>query len=112
MLTLSLGIGANTAMFSLAHAVFLRSLPFPQPDRIMLLSETVPSAGVDRQGFAPANYADLKARQQVFSHLSSLFRSEMTLTGSGEPERLEGFTVMDRDAFDILGVTPRAAGWA
>ena len=38
--------------------------------------------------------------------MSGLFRSEMTLTGAGEPERLEGFTLMDRDAFDILGVTP------
>ena len=54
VLTLSLGIGANTAMFSLVHAVFLRSLPFPQPERIVVLSETVPSAGVERQGFSPA----------------------------------------------------------
>ena len=106
VLTLSLGIGANTAMFSLVHAVFLRSLPFPQPERIVMLFETVPSAGVDRQGFAPANYADLQARQQVFSHMSGLFRSEMTLTGAGDPERLEGFTLMDRGAFDILGITP------
>jgi putative ABC transport system permease protein len=106
VLTLSLGIGANTAMFSLIHAVFLRSLPFPQPDRIVTLWETVPSARVDRQGFAPGNYTDLKAQQQVFSHMAGLFRSEMTLTGAGEPERLVGFTVMDRDAFTILGVTP------
>ena len=93
-------------MFSLVHAVFLRSLPFPRPERIVMLFETVPSARVDRQGFSPANYSDLKARQQVFSHMSGLLRSEMTLTGAGEPERLEGFTLMDRDAFDILGVTP------
>jgi putative ABC transport system permease protein len=106
VLTLSLGIGANTAMFSLVHAVFLRSLPFPQPERIVMLFETAPSAGVDRQGFSPANYSDIKARQQVFSQMSALFRSEMTLTGAGEPERLEGFTLMDGDAFDILGVTP------
>lgn len=106
VLTLSLGIGANTAMFSLVHAVFLRSLPFPQPERIVMLFETVPSAGVERQGFSPANYADLEARQQVFSHMSGLLRSEMTLTGAGEPERLEGFTLMDGDAFDILGIKP------
>jgi putative ABC transport system permease protein len=93
-------------MFSLVHAVFLRSLPFPQPERIMMLWETVPSARVDRQGFAPGNYSALKARQQVFSHMSGLFRSEMTLTGAGEPERLEGFTVIDADAFEILGVSP------
>jgi putative ABC transport system permease protein len=106
VLTLSLGIGANSAMFSLVHAVFLRSLPFPQPERIVTVWETVPSARVDRQGFAPGNYTDLKAHQQVFSHIGGLFRSEMTLTGAGEPERLEGFTVMDPDAFTILGVTP------
>jgi putative ABC transport system permease protein len=106
VLTLSLGIGANTAMFSVVHAVFLRSLPFPQPERIVMVWERVPSARVDRQGFAPGNYADLKARQQVFSHIGGLFRTEMTLTGAGEPERLEGFTVMDPDAFTILGVTP------
>jgi predicted permease len=106
VLTLSLGIGANTAMFSLVHAVFLRPLPFPQPQRIVMLFETAPSAGVGRQGFAPANYSDLKAHQQVFSHISGLLHSEMTLTGAGEPERLEGFNLMDGDAFDILGIAP------
>ena len=106
LLTLSLGIGANTAMFSLVHAVFLRSLPFPEPARIMMLWETVPSKSVYRQGFAVGNYSDLKAQQQVFSHMAGVFLSQMTLTGNGEPERLEGFNVLDRDAFDILGVRP------
>ena len=106
VLTLSLGIGANTAMFSLVKAVFLRPLPFPQPDRIMTIWETVPSEGVTRQGFAPGNYSDLKSGQTAFSQMAGVFRSEMTLTGEGEPERLEGFTVLEKEAFDILGVTP------
>ena len=106
VLTLALGIGANTAIFSLINAVLLRSLPFPQPEQIVTLWEEVPSERVTRQGFAPGNYTDLKAQQTVFAQMTGLFQSEMILTGEGEPEKLEGFVVLESEAFDILGITP------
>src|SRR5262245_5682700 len=106
VLTLALGIGANTAIFSLVDAVLLRSLPFPQPERIMTIWAEAPADGIAKQGLAPGNYSDLKAQQTVFEQMAALSGSEMNLTGAGEPERLEGFAVLDKEAFDILGVKP------
>ena len=105
-LTLALGIGANTAIFSLVNAVLLRALPFPQPERIMTIWAEAPSNGVTKQSVAPGNYSDLKAQQTVFAQMAALTRSEMNLTGAGEPERLEGFAALEPEALDILGVKP------
>jgi hypothetical protein len=106
ILTLALGIGANTAIFSLVNAVLLRTLPFPQPERIMTVWEAALSDGVARQGFAPGNYSDMKAQQTVFAQMSALTRSEVNLTGEGGPEKLEGFAVLKKEALEILGVKP------
>jgi predicted permease len=108
VVTLSLGVGVNTAIFSLINAVLLRPLPYPQPERIMTIWEESAAAGVAKQNFAPGNYADLKAQQTVFERTAALARSEMSLTGDDEPEKLEGVAVVDPDAFQILGVTPAA----
>jgi predicted permease len=106
ILTLALGIGANTAIFTLVNAVLLRALPFPQPELIMTIWEEAPSDGVAKQRVAPGNYFDLKARQTVFARMSALSSSEMNLTGEGGPEKLEGFAVLDGEALDILGIKP------
>jgi putative ABC transport system permease protein len=106
ILTLALGIGANTAIFSLVNAVLLRTLPFPQPERIMTVWEAALSDGVAKQGFAPGNYSDLKAQQTVFAQMSALTSSQMNLTGEGGPEKLEGFAVLEKEALEILGVKP------
>jgi putative ABC transport system permease protein len=108
VITLSLGIGANTAIFSLVNAVLLRSLPFPQPERIMTIWEEAPADGINRQSFAPGNYSDLRAQQTVFAQMAAMTRSQMNLTGDGEPERLEGVAALEPEAFDILGVKPAA----
>jgi predicted permease len=106
VLTLALGIGANTAIFTLVNAVLLRALPFPQPEQIMTIWEEAPSDGVVKQRVAPGTYSDLKAQQTVFAQMSALSSSEMNLTGEGTPEKLEGFAVLDGGALDILGVKP------
>ncbi|HKX31709.1 MAG TPA: ABC transporter permease [Blastocatellia bacterium] len=105
ILTLALGIGANTAIFSLVNAVLFRALPFPQPERIMTIWEEAPADGVAKQRVAPGNYFDLKAQQTVFAEMSALARSEMNLTGEGGPEKLEGLAVME-GVLGILGVKP------
>jgi predicted permease len=106
VITLSLCIGANTAIFSLVNAVLLRSLPFPQPERIMTIWAEAPTSGIVRQSVAPGNYSDLRAQQTVFAQMSALTRSELNLTGEGEPERLEGFALLEPEALDILGAKP------
>jgi putative ABC transport system permease protein len=108
VITLSLGIGANTAIFSLINTVLLRALPFPQPERIMTIWEETPADVITRQSFAPGNYQDLKAQQSVFTQMAALARNEMTLTGDGEPEKLDGVAVLEPDALEILGVKPAA----
>jgi len=105
-LTLALGIGANTAIFSLVNAVLLRALPFPQAERIMTIWAEAPADGIVKQSVAPGNYTDLKAQQTVFAQIAALTRSEMNLTGEGEPEKLEGFAVLEPEMLDILGVKP------
>jgi putative ABC transport system permease protein len=105
-LMLALGIGANTAIFSLINTVLLRPLPFPQAERIMTIWAEAPADGIARQSVAPGNYSDLKTQQTVFDKIAALTRSEMNLTGDGEPEKLEGFAALEPEMLDILGVKP------
>jgi predicted permease len=106
VITLALGIGANTAIFSLVNAVLLRPLPFLQPEQVMTVWEAAPSDRIAKQRVAPGNYSDLKAQQTVFAQMAALTESELNLTGEGGPEKLEGFAVLDREGLDILGVKP------
>src|SRR6267143_1108650 len=84
VLTLALGIGANTAIFSVVNAVLLRALPFPKPDRLVMVWEDASFAGFPRNTPAPANYADWKSQNQVFEELAALEERSFSLTGDGE----------------------------
>src|SRR5262245_46699740 len=84
--TLALGIGANTAIFSVVNGVILRPLPYKEPDRLVSLWEKVPSYGQWR--VSPANYFDWKKQNTVFEDVSAFSASTLTLTGSGDPEQL------------------------
>ncbi|MGH9934656.1 MAG: ABC transporter permease, partial [Blastocatellia bacterium] len=86
VLTLALGIGANTAIFSVVNAVLLRPLPYPESDRLMFLSER--SRQVESMFVAWPNYIDWRARQSSFEQIGVYNRDSYNLTGGGEPERL------------------------
>lgn len=102
MLTVALGVGPNTAIFTLLNAVLLRPLPYPESDRLVALNES------DRQrdiSVSYLNYQDWIRQQTVFERLA-LFRTEaFTLTGRGEPERLVG-AIATADLFPMLGFVP------
>ncbi len=102
---LALGIGANTAIFSVVYGVLLRPLPFPEPDRVIRLIDTNPSANLPRFSTAPPDFADWRAENQVFSQLAAVTRDNLNLTGDGEPERLQGARVSG-DFFAVLGTKP------
>jgi predicted permease len=88
---LALGIGANTAIFSLVSAVLLKPLPFPEPDELMLLWEDVSAVGgPDRAVVTPADYADWRDRSRSFEGLAALEDHAYNLVGDGDPERLQG----------------------
>jgi predicted permease len=107
VLTLALGIGANTAIFSLVNAVLLKPLPFPEPDRLVMVWEDMSSIGSPRNysESAPGTYADWKAQQSVFDDLAVLNWKPLNLTGDGEPEKIPSFGVT-ANLFPLIGIQP------
>ena len=103
VITLALGIGANTAIFSVVNGVLLRPSPYQNADRLVALWENVPEHG--RWRVAPANFFDWKKQNTVFEDMSVYGASTMTLTGQGEPEQLQGARV-GSGYFNVIGVVP------
>jgi putative ABC transport system permease protein len=103
ILTLALAIGPNTAMFSVLNAVLLRPLPYPHPERLIVLRES--SAQNGQLSVSYPDFQDWQKRQTVFARLALYRRSGVTLTGLGVPERLGG-AVASADLFQILKLTP------
>ncbi|MGH9159238.1 MAG: ABC transporter permease [Vicinamibacteraceae bacterium] len=103
IVTLALGIGATTAIFSVANASLLRPLPFPEPDGLVRIWETSPNVGAFSA--SEANYLDLRARSRTFAEMAALseVRNSLTLTGRGAPERLDSAAVTS-SFFRVLGV--------
>ncbi|HTG88403.1 MAG TPA: ABC transporter permease, partial [Pyrinomonadaceae bacterium] len=105
LLTLALGIGVNTAIFSVVDSVLLRPLPLKDPDRVVAVWEHSLRAGVDRNEMAPANYFDLRRQNQVFDGLGAFGDQSLNLTGAGEPARLDA-RLVTANVFSLLGVAP------
>jgi len=102
-LTLGLGIGANSAIFSVIDGVLLKKLPYRQPDRIVRVffsSNTYPKFPLN-----PFDFRDFRTRSRSFQALAAFGRSDVQLSGSGEPVRLSAFRVT-AGYFEVLGVTP------
>ena len=105
VITLALGIGANTAVFSLINAVLLKPLPYYEPERLVIVWEEATFAGFPRQEVAPANYVDWKARQTVFEDMAALGWASFRLMGDGEPQQIFANSVT-ANFFPMLGVAP------
>jgi putative ABC transport system permease protein len=103
VLTLALGIGANTAIFSVVNAVLLNPLPYRNPDRLVALWEKVPEHG--RWRASPANFFDWKKQNTVFEDVVAFGQGSAALTGVGEPEQLTGGRV-SAGYFAVVGVEP------
>jgi predicted permease len=106
IVTLALGIGATTAIFSVVDTVLLRSLPYHQPDRLVYIYEDGRKAGFPRQDFTPADYLDCKAQGHVFEEVAVVDGNSFILTGPGiEPEKLWGY-MQSSNLFPMLGASP------
>ncbi len=104
ILTLALGIGANTAIFGVVNSVLLRPLPYFHPERLVsVMSVQVPHMR-GREASYP-DFLDWRARNQVFDQMAVYRTENFTLIGGGEPEHLPG-AVVSADLFSLLGVTP------
>lgn len=105
-LTLALGVGANTAIFSVVNGVLLRPLPFAEPDRLMIVWETDPHNQSFREGASVPDFFDWKHQSRRFEQLAASTGAERNLTGPGkEPERLE-IAAVSYDLFSLLKVEP------
>ncbi len=105
VVTLALGIGANTTIFSVINSLVLKPLPIPELDRIVAVWDKLPSKGVMHNEVTFANYLDLKNQNQTFEQLALYRWWSPNLTGVETPERLQGFLVT-ANLFDALGVKP------
>jgi putative ABC transport system permease protein len=104
VLTLALGLGANSAIFSVVDAVLLRPLPFHAPSRLVVVRPTEPGRR-DDIGVSYPTFLDWRARNHVFEGLSVFREDDFTLTGRGEPAHLTG-AVVSANLFSVLGVSP------
>src|SRR5215216_2840501 len=107
VVALALGIGANTAIFSVVNGVLLRPLPYPNSDRLVMLWLTNPSLqlGVDNVPASAAYFAEWRDQNQVFENVSALGGINFNLTSSGEPEQINCARVSS-SFFQLLNVRP------
>jgi putative ABC transport system permease protein len=90
VIALALGIGANSAIFSVVNTVLLRPLPYKEPDRLVMVWEDATKLGYPRDTPAVANYLDWRNQNQVFEGMAAIADQSYNLTGIGEPERIDG----------------------
>jgi predicted permease len=105
VITLALGVGVNTTIFSTVNAVVLRRLPFKEPARLVFLDENNKRHGFDRLGIAYPDYLDWREQNTVFEDIGMYGHTAPTITGRDQPERLIGAEV-SASLFALLGVQP------
>ena len=105
IITLALGIGANAAIFSVVYGVLLQPLPYAEDDRLVILMQSYPEKGLNTWGISQANFALYRDHNQSFEKIAAYNSPGFNLTGSADPERLQGAAVT-ADFFDVLGVQP------
>ena len=107
VLTLALGIGANTAIFSVVDAVLLRRLPFPEPDRLTLIWNTAPQIGYPQAPIAYGTFIDIIEQNQSFEQMGAweLWDNKSNLSGGGEPEQVR-HALVSENLFSILNIKP------
>jgi predicted permease len=110
VVALALGIGANTAIFSVVNAVVLRPLPIHQPGRVVVVHDQFTRLGLPSIGVSVPDFADLSRRTDIFESTAVLSDRSFSLTGSGQPERLAAFLV-NSAFFPLMGVKPLLGRW-
>jgi putative ABC transport system permease protein len=105
VVALALGIGANTAIFSVVNSVLLEPLPYREPERLMMVWEDATSLGYPRDTPAPANFVDWRDQNSVFEGMAASASETFNITGDGEPEKIEAARV-SAGLFRLLGVMP------
>src|SRR5947207_789242 len=105
VLAIGLGIGANTAIFSVVNALLLRPLPYKNPDQLVAVWENATHLGFPKNTPSPANFLDWRQQSTLFEGMAAFTERRFNLSDVGEPERLDGRRV-SANIFDLLGVKP------
>jgi predicted permease len=106
VLTIGVGIGANTAIFSMIYGVLLKPLPFPEPERLVSLRHTAPDVGLQLFNQSPATYFTYRDENKVFTDVGMWSTgADVPITGGGEPERVQKLQVTE-ETLRMLGVQP------
>ena len=106
VLALALGIGGNTAIFSVANGLLVKPLPYPDPSRLIRVFESNPAAGFPRFPISPANFLDYREQNRVFESLAIFTRRDFELSMGDRPERLSGLAI-SAGYFGVLGFRPQ-----
>ena len=107
VLTLALGIGANTAIFSVVYAVLLKPLPYAESNQLFNVFETRPQDGITGTGWSYANFVELRGQNRIFSEMAGSQKHQLTLTGRGEPS-VVNTSVVTPELFSLFGEKPLA----
>ena len=105
VVTLGLGIGANTAIFSVINGVLLKPLPYEHGDRLAIVRQSAPLSGQAQMGVAIAEYYDYREQAKVFDGLVEYHQMNFDLLNRGEPDRVDA-GVVSHNFFDLLGIRP------
>ena len=105
VITLALGIGANTTLFSFVNGILLRPLPYKDPGRLVVLDETAPKQGIASFAVSYPNFVDWRAQNQVFEDIAAYGQGSYSLSGAGDPEQIPGAPI-SHGLLEVLGVMP------
>src|SRR5580658_2289684 len=105
VLSLAIGIGANTAIFSVVNALLLKPLPYPNPDRLAVLWLRSPGLGIPQDWPSPGEFIDIQTQNHVFGEMAISIGGSMTLTGRDQPERVQVLRTSS-PLFHLLGAKP------
>ena len=110
LLTLAIGIGANTAIFSVLNGVLLKPLPYPDADRLVAIWETSHLQGLEELNASPSTYFTFREEGRTFQDIGVWRSDSVNITGSGEPEQIDALDVTD-GVLPILGTQPIRGRW-
>ena len=105
VLSLAIGIGANTSIFSVANALLFRPLPYDSPDRLVILWNRSPGLNITQDWFSTAQYFDIKTAHSGFEQVAIAIGGNYNLTGQGDPERV-GVIRVSSNLLPMLGARP------
>ncbi len=110
LITLAIGIGANTAIFSVLNGVLLKPLPYPDPDRLVGVWETAHLQGMQEVNASPATYFTFREESRTFQDIGLWRYDSVNITGTGEPEQIDALDITD-GLLPILGGQPIRGRW-